>query len=137
MKIIINEKQNKDWGILNKVQQKTPARTIDIEYIYNCTKTIIDKLEITKKALEGTRAYCDKNAQTFPNCYKGIPESTQISIIFDKGNWKLNRIYRGRTETKEFDTPKRNSQKNAIIKKLLKILRLASYCQKEQIWKID
>ena len=117
MKIIINEQnKSKIEAILNEVQLKKRARTIDIEYIYNCTKTIIDKLEITKKALEGTRAYCDKNAQTFPNCYKGIPESTQISITFDKGNWKLNRIYRGRTEAKEFEVHLSETAKEAIIK---------------------
>lgn len=117
MKIIINEQnKSKIEAILNEVQAKSRARNMNIDDIYDCLKYIIDRLEITKKALEGTTVYYDKNAQTFPNCYKGIPESTQISITFDKGNWKLNRIYRGRTEKYRYELHLSETAKEAVIK---------------------
>ena len=88
---------------LDEVQKGARARTIDFgDMLYALGK--VEKTihgagwhKIPKKALEGTEVVIDCNAQTFPNAYKGIPESTFFSCRYHSGKWQVTAFWRGRT----------------------------------------
>ena len=88
---------------LDEAQKGARARTIDFSdmlYALGNAEKIIHGAnwhKITKKALEGTEVVIDCNAQTFPNAYKGIPESTFFSCRFHSGKWQVTAFWRGRT----------------------------------------
>lgn len=88
---------------LDAAQKGAHVRTIDIKdmaYALDKAEKIINGAgwhKITKKALEGTTAVIDCNAQTFPNAYKGIPESTFFSAVYHSGKWQIIAFWRGCT----------------------------------------
>lgn len=88
---------------LDEVQKGARARTIDFGdmlYALGNAEKIIHGAgwhKIAKKALEGTEVVIDCNAQTFPNAYKGIPESTFFSCRYHSGKWQVTAFWRGRT----------------------------------------
>ena len=51
---------------------------------------------LAKKDWTGLVFVCDPNAQTFPNTYKGIPESTQYDLTRFASGWFLTDICRDR-----------------------------------------
>lgn len=89
--------------VLDEAQKSARVRIIDIsdmEYAIEKAENIISGAgwhKITKKALEGTEIVIDCNAQTFPNAYKGIPESTFFRAVYHSGKWQILSFWRGRT----------------------------------------
>lgn len=88
---------------LDEAQKGARARTIDFSdmlYALGNAEKIIHGAnwhKIAKKALEGTEVVIDCNAQTFPNAYKGIPESTFFACRYHSGKWQVTAFWRGRT----------------------------------------
>lgn len=88
---------------LDEAQKGARTRTIDFSkmlYALDEAEKIIHGAgwhKIAKKALEGTEVVIDCNAQTFPNAYKGIPESTFFSCCYHSGKWQVTAFWRGRT----------------------------------------
>lgn len=88
---------------LDEVQKGARARTIDFGkmlYALDEAEKIIHGAgwhKIAKKALEGTEVVIDCNAQTFPNAYKYVPESTFFSARYHSGKWQVTAFWRGRT----------------------------------------
>lgn len=85
-------------AIIAEAQAKARVRTIDARSLADALDHIEGKLDITKKALNGTRVYIDFHAQDFPNAYKGIPESTQVEAIYRNGSWRITWIGRRQTQ---------------------------------------
>jgi len=79
---------------LDEVQKRAKVRTINAVDIVKALAEVEDKLLITKRDREGIEVEIDLNAQTFPNAYKGRPESTVFTAKFTKGCWKLTKIER-------------------------------------------
>ena len=93
--IVINEKNmNRIQQELDLVQKRSKVRTIDASNIVSACNRIEKVLGGTKKALVGTVATIDLNAQDFPNAYKYVPESTIIKIERTSSGWKLIDVYR-------------------------------------------
>ena len=88
---------------LDAAQKGARVRTIDIKdmaYALDKADKIISGAgyhKIAKKAIEGTEVVIDCNAQTFPNAYKGAPESTFFSAVYHSGKWQITALWRGRT----------------------------------------
>lgn len=88
---------------LDEVQKAARVRRIGIsamaDAIEKAEKTISGNgwHSITKKAMEGTELVIDCNAQSFPNAYKGIPESTFFRAVYHSGKWQVTAFWRGRT----------------------------------------
>ena len=64
---------NKFAEVINEVQKRSKVRTVTAEEIKRCTDKVFERLNITKKALNGVKAIIDLNAQTFPSAYKYEP----------------------------------------------------------------
>ena len=82
---------------ITAAEGRATARTIKSAEILEALEAIESKLDISKKAMEGIAATVDINAQTFPNAYKYIPESTHFKARYTRGHWILTDIYRART----------------------------------------
>lgn len=88
---------------IQKVQAKARERKItytDIQRAVTAIETRLDDLKVFKKDRIGMRFYIDPNAQTFPNAYNGIPESTNVSLEITATGWKINSIERTRCTAK-------------------------------------
>lgn len=87
---------------LEDVQARSRVRTLDAENVLEMLDNTEKLLKstgftgISKTALEGVEGVFDMHAQTFPNAYNGIPESTQFTAVFRRGRWVVTSIYRGR-----------------------------------------
>lgn len=119
MKPIIINDRNKDriTAILDAIQGKCKARTIDYRDIAETCKRIENRLCIPKKCLEGSRFNVDIEAFNKPSAYKYTPYSTQFIVEFAKGNWKLIGIDRWETRREKHSILAELSEttKNAII----------------------
>lgn len=118
--IIINGKNShKIYEELEKVQGKSWTRTIHTDDI----PRIIDKVEkflpiISKKSLENTVVHY-VNREQFPNRYKGVPYSTQFSMRFYRGTWRIYDIKRENAcGSKEFVIVLSDTAKAEIIKRI-------------------
>ena len=82
-----------------EAEGKATARTISAGAIIYTAEEIEQYLGIPKKALEGTRVSVDLNAQTFPAAYtnRNTPYSTHFDMIYTHREWRLERVYRART----------------------------------------
>lgn len=81
---------------LDAVQARCTARTITAKDIVQAIKEIEERLDMvsTKKDAVGTIAHVDYNAQHFPNAYRYIPESTQVTLVLKSSGWTLTHIIR-------------------------------------------
>ena len=75
-------------------QQGARVRTITATDIVSALIDITDKLDINQSAMEGVTATVDCNAQRFPHCYNGRPESTVFAAIYKRGAWIVTDIHR-------------------------------------------
>lgn len=80
-----------------EAEGKATARTITFDNIVHACERIEKKLGVTKKAMEGVYYDVDLHAQNFPNAYKYRAESTQFTVEFSKGKWRLVSIGRSYT----------------------------------------
>ena len=96
MKPIIVKETNKEriQQELDVLQKRSKVRTIDAGDILKACSRIEKELNVTKKALVGTVAIVDPNAQDFPKAYKYTPESTSFRIVRTSTGWKLTDLYR-------------------------------------------
>lgn len=74
---------------LDLVQKRTTARNITVEDIVSALAEVESVLSIPKKSMDGIRVSVDCNAQSFPNAYKYIPESTQFFALYKNGSWRV------------------------------------------------
>lgn len=90
-KEIIIKKENfeKITKELEVVQAKAKVRTMDAEDVLKAAERITDQLYISKRSMEGIKAEVDLHAQTFPNAYGYAPYSTQVTMVYKKGSWRL------------------------------------------------
>lgn len=93
------------------------ARTISPADMIAACDAITVRLAISKRALEGTTAEVDINAQKFPNAYKYAPQSTIFSAIYKRGAWYLTDVHRGLCTTIEVRLHLNDAAKVAIIAK--------------------
>ena len=103
MKININN-VDKITATIEAVESRSTARTIeDASQINACINDIENRLStiLPKTFWKGITARVDLNAQSFPNCYNGIPMSTIIRLERCSSGWFMTGIYRGETQTKE------------------------------------
>ena len=98
MKIkICKENEAKINAVLNEVQRKCRARTVDMMDIVAMTSDVEKRLGIAKSALKGVSFSADDHAQAFPNAYKGIPESTIVYCTHNGTAWFLTDVKRENT----------------------------------------
>ena len=83
--------QKKAEASLAEVQKLSRVRTIEKEHIAKAICEAERELEkrLHKKDWEGIKAKVDFNAQSFPNSYKGAPESTVVKLQRTKTSWKV------------------------------------------------
>ena len=105
--MIINEtNRQKIEARIDAAQARARERLINYDQLLAAINKIEGKLNITKKALEGTRASVDIHAQDFARAYKYRAESTHVEIIYSGGKWRLISVSRQFT--------RRHSQKYLI-----------------------
>ena len=82
---------------LDQIQKQCRVRTVTASEILSAAEKIIEKLHISKKALNGSQACLDLNAENLL-CYgNSIPESTIVTMEFCNGHWFVTDICRDRT----------------------------------------
>lgn len=101
MKKAIILKNTSDAKMLNALQEsikeaegKARERKLNYHDIFYYLEKVEKKLDITKKAMEGVKVFCDPNAQEFPRAYKWTPESTQFTAEYKNGTWRITDIFR-------------------------------------------
>lgn len=75
--------------MLNKAQRNARVRTISYGDLAIICNTIEERLGVPKKALEGCVYSVDLHAQNFPHAYKGVPESTEVTVKYLYNKWRL------------------------------------------------
>jgi hypothetical protein len=86
---------------IEAVEKRCTVRTIDnAETIAKALAEIENQLDIPKKYMKGIEADIDLHAQTFPNCYKGRPESTHFTATYTGTAWRLDSVARWYTRGK-------------------------------------
>ena len=93
---------------------RVSARKIDVEDIIDDLIEINDYLDISKKAMKGTTVHVDHNAQTFPNAYKGTPESTQFRAEFTSA-WFITDISRDTCTRRKYNLQLSETAKEAYL----------------------
>ena len=91
MNIILNHKHDAEIQLqLDKANHLARTRTVDIEDVYDAVYVLERKLEdCTKKSMEGLTVNVDLNSQDFPNAYRGVPMSTQFTLVYEKRSWRF------------------------------------------------
>lgn len=79
---------------IKAAEGRATARLLSADALISTLADITEKLNISKKAMEGIRVEVDVNARTFPNAYRYTPESTQFSAEYKAGSWRINSIMR-------------------------------------------
>lgn len=115
MKINLN-KHDSIQAELDRVQKLAMVRTINLTELLAAVERIEVKLShiLHKKDWKGARVTVDLNAQSFPNAYKGIPESTVFQIEKFASGWYLIAMRRERTRSRNFYLNLMQEQKDAI-----------------------
>ena len=81
---------------IKEAEGRATVRTIDADDILHRLAQIEDTLHISKKAMQGVVVSVDLHAQSFPNAYKYLPQSTQFVAEYVAGHWSLLHVFRGR-----------------------------------------
>ena len=112
MKIKVTEQNlQKIQTAIDAVQDKARVRTIDADDVFDYCERISDIYRmIPKKNLSGSEFSIDNHAQNFPNAYKGIPESTQFTLLYKSGNFYLTDVARRQTQREYHDITARLSE---------------------------
>jgi hypothetical protein len=93
---IIITNANKLTEAIKAAEMRTRTRKITSEDVIKGCSIAEVRMGIPRKHMDGVTISVDMNAQKFPNCYNGIPESTQFDAINRKGKWYVTKIYRSR-----------------------------------------
>ena len=82
---------------LNTLQKRCAARTIDPSDVIESLNRYMAALRISKTAAVGIKVTVDPNAQSFPNAYRYIPESTLFDAEYTEKGWVVSNVRRGTT----------------------------------------
>ena len=88
-------------AMIEAAEKRVSMRKLSLSDIQDALDRVSDRLfEVsTKKDAIGTTVEVDVNYQHFPNCYKGIPESTHFTAAYRKDGWKVEAVFRARCWT--------------------------------------
>lgn len=115
---VILENSEAIQDALDAAQGKARVRTANASDVLNAAAEIMEELGISKKALNGVSAWIDPNAQSFPNCYKGVPESTQFNLQFNqRGEAFLVNVVRARVESTRIVIQHTEDSISALVKR--------------------
>ena len=92
MKIVINESNTARIAqAIEQAQARARARAIAAIDVFRAVGKIERKLQdVPKTAREGVRVIVDQyGGERYPNSYRGRPESTQFTMEYTAGTWKL------------------------------------------------
>lgn len=106
---------------IEAVEKRCTVRTIDnAETIAKALTKIENRLNIPKKHMKGIKADIDLHAQTFPNAYKGRPESTHFTATYTGTAWKLESVERWYTRgpSQRYRVELTEEAKKAIIDRM-------------------
>lgn len=96
-----NNAAEKLTSAITEAEGRARVRLLNARDICKALDIVENKIgSITKKSMEGIHICVDVNAQNFPNCYKGSPESTIFCAEYRKGHWYITDIHRGYTARK-------------------------------------
>lgn len=103
---------------IREAEGRATARTLTAATIVEALAIVEDKLNITKKAMEGIVVTADWNAQSFPRAYKYTPESTHFSAVYKAGSWRVTNIWRDRcTSGERFTVTHTDVSRAALIER--------------------
>lgn len=115
MKINIDNCQKVEQALAD-VQKKARERTISYEDIIESINCIEDKLNISKKAMIGTKAHISLYCGHFPGAYKGTPMGTEFDIERFSTGWFLVGVDRYNVDhTRTYHLTLSESAKEAIL----------------------
>lgn len=105
--------------VIKSVEGKAKDRLLDHYCIYRFLKNVEDELQIKKQDLEGTKVFCDPNAQDFPNSYHWNPLSTSFIAEYRKGSWRLIDVSRRtcRRARDRYDVELSESARDALLER--------------------
>lgn len=92
--IITASNASKIKAEIDAVQKQCRARTIDVADIISYTDLITQRMGVPLAHLEGCEFRVDTHAQHFPNAYRGMPESTQFTLLYKSRKWRLTGVFR-------------------------------------------
>ena len=115
MKINIDNCQKIEQALAD-VQKKARERTISYEDILEAISHIEDELNISKKAMIGTKAHISLYCGHFPGAYKGTPMGTEFDIERFSTGWFLTGVDRCSVDhTRTYRLILSESAKEAIL----------------------
>ena len=120
MNIILNHKHDAEIQLqLDKANHLARTRTVDIDEVYGAVTVLERKFEgCTKKSLEGLTVRVDLNSQDFPNTYRGVPMSTQFTLVYEKRSWRF--VYAERMRcgvSKRYDVTLTDAMREELLKR--------------------
>lgn len=106
MKAIYIEEKNKEKinNILQQVQKGARVRTITFEDVQKAGEVINEKWQAPKKHMRHCIVDVSPHAQTFPNCYNGIPMTTTFRLEYKTKGWYLVDVKREKCGNVEYIT---------------------------------
>ncbi len=98
MKIIrINQENlNAITQVIKEAEGRARERTITAQDVVDACIEVEKALRIPKCALDGVQIVVDVNAQSFPNAYKYVPESTHFKATYKGRCWRLDSVERSK-----------------------------------------
>ena len=119
MNIILNHNHDAEvQSLLDKANYLARTRTVDIDDVYDAVYILERKFEdCTRKSLEGLTVNVDLNSQDFPNAYRGVPMSTQFTLVYEKRSWRFVRAERLKCgEYKRYDVTLPDAMREELLK---------------------
>lgn len=106
MKAIYIEEKNKEKinNILEQVQKGARVRTVTFSDVQKACETINEKWQAPKKHMRHCIVDVSPHAQSFPNCYHGIPMTTIFRLEYKTKGWYLVAVKREKCGTIEYNT---------------------------------
>ena len=119
MNIILNHKHDAEIQLqLDKANHLARTRTVNVDDVYGAVATLERKFEdCTKKSMEGLTVNVDLNSQDFPNAYRGVPMSTQFTLVYEKRSWRF--VYAERMRcgvSKRYDVTLTDTMREELLK---------------------
>ena len=97
--IISETNRAKIEAAIAEAEGKATVRCVGFDTVGEVCKHIEKVLAVPKKYLEGVKFNVDPHAQNFPKAYKYTPESTQFTVEYSKGKWRVSDFRRAETHT--------------------------------------
>lgn len=117
---IIITNSNKLSEAIKAAEVRTRTRRITPEDITEGCHMAEKRMGIPRIHMDGVSISVDMNAQKFPSCYKGIPESTHFNAINRKGKWYVTEVYRSKCRYAGHEVKIRltDAAKEAVIRRV-------------------